>query len=67
MFSKRECSFCNGLNYSQSILRWFVTQLDVNFLVPKKYGSNMIFNDSVKFQNEVLKGKLLFTRKQVTR
>lgn len=60
MLSKRECSFCNGLNWSQSILRRSVTQLDVKFLVPKKYRLNIIINDSVKFQKELLEGKLLF-------
>lgn len=38
----------------------FVTQLDVKCLVPKKYCLNIIINDSVKFQKELLKGKLLF-------
>lgn len=61
MLSKRECSFYNGLNWSQSILRWFVTQKDVKFLVPKKYRSNIIINDSVKFQKEFLEVELFFT------
>lgn len=34
--------------------------MDVKFLVPKKYCLNIIINDSVKFQKELLKGKLLF-------
>lgn len=58
MLSKRECSFCNGLNWAQSILRWFVTQIDVKFLVPKKYRLDIIINDSVKLQKELRKGKL---------
>lgn len=49
MLSKRECSFSNVLNWSKNSLRWFVTQLDVKFMVPKKYHLNNI-NDSVKFQ-----------------
>lgn len=60
MLSKRECSFCNGLNWSQSILRWFITQKDVKVLVPKKYRLDIIINDSVKFQKEFLEGKLFF-------
>lgn len=36
-----------------------VTQLDVKFMVPKKYHLNII-NDSVKFQNELLKNRLLY-------
>lgn len=36
-----------------------VTHLDVKFMVPKKYHLNII-NDSVEFQKELLKSKLLF-------
>lgn len=32
----------------------------MKFLVPKKYRLNIIINDSVKFQKELLEGKLLF-------